>query len=158
MAAVPGRCSWWLFINHEHSLDTSVPAAPTLERVREQGSKPARPTVPGSYGQTFLHLQAREPPVSSSSFLGLEQILQPDLDLERWREASCQAPCWALKKGGAAEWNGTGMGFAVTLGSRSCHLQTAWPWTISSFYNMEIYKTYRVGCCEDKMLWRYECT
>lgn len=60
------------------------------ERERERGFKPAVPSVPAGSGQTSLHLQAREAPVSMDSFLSLEQVLLPDLDLERWREPSAE--------------------------------------------------------------------
>lgn len=129
-----------------------------LERDCEQGFTPAMPTAPAGSGQTSLHLQAREPPVSTSPFLRLEQVPQPDLDLERWRELLCPAPCWGLNKGEAIGRNGTAMGLEVTLGSQFCHLQTVWPWTISSFDKMDMSKTYHTSHWEVKVLWHYEYT
>lgn len=79
--------------------------------------------APAGSGQTSLHVQAWEPPVSPSSFPGRSRSSN-QADLERCREMSRQAPCWALNKEGAAERNGTGVSFAVTLGSQPCHSQT----------------------------------
>jgi len=79
--------------------------------------------APAGSGQTSLHVQAWEPPVSPSSFPERSSTSN-QADLERCREMSCQAPCWALNNEGAAERNGTGVGFAVTLGSQPCHSQT----------------------------------